>query len=58
MPYVTVSNQGAREDGYIPMNEAIFKALSETGLKIEMLGSGNLLHVVDVPTRTFAHFFD
>ncbi|MDJ0639747.1 MAG: hypothetical protein QNJ20_12985 [Paracoccaceae bacterium] len=58
MPYIPVSAEGAREDGYIPMNEAIFKALSETGLKVEMLGADNRLHVVEVPARTFAFFFD
>lgn len=57
MPYIPVSAEGAREDGYIPMSRAIFKALSETGLKVEILGGDNRLHMVEVPAQTFAFFF-
>ena len=55
MPYTPVSAEGARETGYIPMSREIFRALSATGFRVELLSGDNRLHVIQVPARTFAH---
>ena len=58
MPYTPILAEGARESGYIQMSKEIFKALSESGLEVDLLDSEDRLHNVKVPARIFAHFLE
>lgn len=55
MPYVSLSSDGPREEGYIPMSGAVFEALSKTGLEVGLQDGDNRLHTMRVPARTFSH---
>ena len=54
IPYIRTGSVGAREEGYIPMSRDAFKALSQTGMKIELLDGESRLHAANVPAVVFA----